>query len=69
MNFAIFVKNKLGDKYELLNELSLDIMRGKEYHRVMKSGEAAKHYKSEYDRMRELRTDGEIDRIEFVGLI
>jgi hypothetical protein len=69
MNFAVFVKNKLGNNYELLNELSLDISRGKEYHQAMNSGEAAKHYKSEFERMQSLRSNGETGRLEFVGLI
>ena len=69
MNFSIFVKNKLGESYDLLVELSNDIMRGKEYHHAIKNGEAAKHYKSEHKRMRELRCSGNIGRIEFVGYI
>ena len=69
MNFGVFVKNKLGDNYELLNELSNDIMRGKEYVRAIKSGDAAKHYRDEYKRMAEARSRGVTGRVEFVGYI
>ena len=69
MNFAIFVKDKLGDSYGVLNELSNDIMRGKEYVRAIKSGDAAKHYRKELSRMQELRSSGNTGRIEFVGYV
>ena len=69
MNFSVFVKNKLCEKYDILNEVSRDIMRGKEYVRAIKSGDAAKHYKKENERMLELRSQGNTGRIEFVGYI
>jgi len=69
MNFAIFVKNKLGDSYDILNELSNDIMRGKEYVRAIKSGDAAKHYRKELSRMQATRSQGMTGRVEFVGYI
>ena len=69
MNFAIFVKDKLGDSYGVLNELSNDIMRGKEYVRAIKSGDAAKHYRKELSRMQAVRSCGDTGRIEFVGYI
>ena len=69
MNFGVFVKNKRREYYQVLNELSLNIGRGKEYVRAIKSGEAAKHYKAEHERMTELRSQGVTGRIEFVGYI
>ena len=69
MNFSVFVKNKLDGRYDVLNELSNDVMRGKEYVRAIKSGDAAKHYKAEYVRMLEVRSHGVTGRIDFVGYI
>ena len=69
MHFSIFVHEKLGDEYDLLNELSLDIVRGKEYVRAIKSGEAAKHYKAEFSRMSSLRLEGKTGRLMFVGYV
>ena len=69
MNFSVFIKNKLDGRYDVLNELSNDVMRGKEYVRAIKSGDAAKHYRKELSRMQELRSSGNTGRIEFVGYV
>lgn len=68
MHFSSFVHQKLGDKYELLNELSLDIVRGKEYVRAIKSGEAAAHYKKEFQRMNDEKLNGKT-KVDFVGYV
>ena len=69
MNFAVFVRNRLGDKYDILNELSNDIMRGKEYVQAIKNREAARHYKLQFETMQAKREKGFTGRIEFEGYI
>lgn len=69
MHFATFVKMRLNGSLEILNEKSNNIVLGKEVHAAIKSGEAAKHYREEYERMREMRLNGKTGRIEFVGYL
>lgn len=68
MHFATFVRMKLDqDEYDILNEKSLNIIIGKEMTQAIKSGDAAKHYKKEYEKMRAERDNGKTGRLEFVG--
>jgi hypothetical protein len=70
MRFAIFVHRKLNiDEYGILNEKSLNITIGKEVVQAVKSGEAAKHYKTEYKRMLSVRAEGVTGRLEFSGYL
>ena len=54
---------------DIVNEMSNDIQRGKEYHRTKGKGEIAKHYQSEYERMMGIRAEGVTGRIEFVAYL
>ena len=69
MHFSGFVHQKLNGNYDVLNELSNDILRGKEYNQAIKNREAAKHYKAEYERMMEIRAQGVTGRLEFSGYL
>ena len=54
---------------ELLFEKMRDTSLGREYRKTKGKGAIAKHYRDELKRMQELRADGEMGRIEFVGYI
>jgi hypothetical protein len=64
-----WMKKRLGDKYELLVELSNDIVKGKAYKITRGIGEVAAHYKREHEKMLELRAKGITKRLEFVAWI
>jgi len=71
--FDEWVKSQLGDAYDLLVELSNDRIRAREYKRANtergRKNPLAMHYKAEFERMREMRMDGEAGRINFVGFV
>lgn len=52
---------------EILIEKKNDIQLGKEVRKTKGKGEIAKHFREELKRMQELRAQGEMGRIEFVG--
>jgi len=57
---------QLGDHlYDILIEKSNSLMLGKESRQSKK--EIAAHYKEEFERMRELRNNGKVGRINFQG--
>ena len=63
-------KQVLSDgEQDILWEKMADISLAKESRKTKGKGEIAKHYRDEYSRMKELRTQGESGRIEFVGWI
>jgi len=71
--FKPWIKEKLGDDYNILLELAQCSDRAREYRKANK-GRGKKnalitHYKTEHERMQELRNDGHQGRIEFVGFI
>lgn len=63
--FRTWKENQLGDLYGILIEKSNDAMLGKQARREKK--EIAMHYKSEFERMRDLRDSGKLGRIDFQG--
>ena len=67
--FVEWTQSILGKKYDVLVELSQDIVRAKTYRATKGLGEIAKHYEKEYMRILELRASGVTGRIEFVGWI
>lgn len=67
LEFADFVKKKLGDNYDILNEKRNNIAIGKEMVRAIKSGAAANYYKGVYQSLREGREKGITGRMEFIG--
>ena len=68
LKFAEFVKLILKDNYDILLEKSNNITLGKQTFQAIKDGSAARHYLSEYERMKEIRSQGIIKRLEFTGL-
>jgi hypothetical protein len=63
--FTQWVERKLGpDLFGILMEKSNDLMRGKDARHLVK--DIATWYKSEYDRMLQIRAEGVQGRIEFV---
>lgn len=66
--FDRWVQQKLGKmKYRILIEKSNDLELGTEIGRTKGKGEVSAHFKAEFERMRKLRKEGNIDRIEFIG--
>ena len=67
--FNEWAEEKLGtERADILLGISLDAYgRGKTERRGHKDGEAAKHYKAEFERIRKLREQGKRGRIDFVG--
>lgn len=65
----LYLKVMGREKLEILEELSRDVARYKMFRQTNGKGEVAKHFKSEYFRMVELRAQGVTGRIEFVGWI
>jgi len=55
------------EEQDILYELKEDTNIGREYRKTKGKGEIAKHYRNELKRMEELRANGVVDRIEFVG--
>lgn len=65
-NFMTWKLEQLGDHlYDILIEKSNSLMLGKESRQSKK--EIAAHYKEEFERMRELRNNGKVGRINFQG--
>lgn len=65
-NFMAWKLAQLGDPlYDILIEKSNSLMLGKEARRSKQ--EIAAHYKAEFERMRELRNNGKVGRINFQG--
>ena len=63
-------KQVLSDgEQDILWEKMADLSLAKESKKTKGKGEIAKHYRDEYARMKELRTQGETGRIEFVGWV
>ncbi len=54
---------------DILYEKKRDTNLGKEYRKTKGVGLIAKHYREEFNRMQELRDQGETGRIEFIGYI
>jgi len=52
---------------DIVKEKSQDLMLAKEIRRTKGKGEIAKHFKTEYERMMDLRAQGVGGRIEFIG--
>jgi uncharacterized CHY-type Zn-finger protein len=65
--FVGWSEERLKGDYQILIELSNDIMRGKLARRTKGRGAIATHYKSEFERMQAERRAGKMGRIEFVG--
>lgn len=63
--FREWMNEKLGDSYEVLVELSNNIMNGKQARK--EQNKIAAHYKSEFERMRRERANGKVGRINFQG--
>lgn len=64
--FHAWALEKLGqENYDILVELSNQIEHGRTVNRGIKSGEIAKFYRTEYQKMRVLRDAGQTGRIEF----
>lgn len=55
------------DKLEIVREKAYSLVLAKELRRTKGRGEIAKWFESEYNRMLELRKQGQTGRIEFVG--
>ena len=53
----------------IMDELKNDLNRGKLFRKTKGKGDIAKHYRAEYQRMRELRAEGRTGRIEFEGFL
>lgn len=53
------------EQRQLLQEMSNDIYRGKEARKTKGKGAVAKHYREQYDLMRQARECGVTGRIEF----
>ncbi len=73
VKFKAWTELQLGDNFDVLVELANSSTRGKECKRANKGrgkqNALLSHYKSEFERMREIRNDGEQGRIDFVGFI
>lgn len=57
------------EKQAVLMEKKNDISLGREIRRTKGKGEIAKHYRQEYEKMRQKRSEGVTGRIEFIGWI
>ena len=67
-NFMMWKFEKLGGHlYDILIEKSNNLMLGKQARHDKQ--EIAAHYKAEFERMRELRNNGKVGRIEFRGYL
>lgn len=62
---TVWKTERLGKFYEILIEKSNNLMIGKQCRKEKK--EIAAHYKSEFERMQELRNGGKIGRLDFVS--
>lgn len=63
--FTNWMQGRLGSLYEILIEKKNDLMIGKQARR--EQDEIAAHYKAEFERMRKLRDNGKVGRINFQG--